>query len=213
MGGAQGFPWEVLSGSPEFDGLGAVRLTTEVTKARLRQFQSLISSTYESETSLENIDASIAATLYTLDEAIRTLAKKNPMFKCTVVVLMGKVNEPKSNSEQDALLATDERTSKNFDEPMKKKAFYVHTNFQFVQRLVGIVSQNYPERLGQAIVVPSGGWEKLIGAHGLRRYVQSSKTRSKITVVDNVNDLKNYISMEQLIDIAGGESQTAFVGM
>ena len=52
MGVAQGFPWEVLSGSPEFDGLGALRLTTEVTKARLRQFQSLISSTYESETSL-----------------------------------------------------------------------------------------------------------------------------------------------------------------
>ena len=27
-------PWAVLSGSPEFDGLGALRLTTEVTKAR-----------------------------------------------------------------------------------------------------------------------------------------------------------------------------------
>ena len=52
MGVAQGFPWEVLSGSPEFGGLGALRLTTEVTKARLRQFQSLISSTYDSETSL-----------------------------------------------------------------------------------------------------------------------------------------------------------------
>ena len=52
MGVAQGFPWEVLSGSPEFDGLGVLRLTTEVTKARLRQFQSLISSTYDSETSL-----------------------------------------------------------------------------------------------------------------------------------------------------------------
>jgi len=38
MGVAQGFPWEVLSGSPEFDGLGALRLATEVTKARLRQF-------------------------------------------------------------------------------------------------------------------------------------------------------------------------------
>ena len=47
-----GFPWEVLSGSPEFDGLGALRLTTEVTKARLRQFQSMISSAYDSETSL-----------------------------------------------------------------------------------------------------------------------------------------------------------------
>ena len=52
MGVAQGFPWEVLSGSPEFDGLGALRLTTEVAKARLRQFQSLVSSTYDSETSL-----------------------------------------------------------------------------------------------------------------------------------------------------------------
>ena len=50
---AQGFPWEVLSGSPEFDGLGALRLATEVTKARLCQFQSMISSTYyDSETSL-----------------------------------------------------------------------------------------------------------------------------------------------------------------
>ena len=28
MGVAQGFPWEVLSGSPEFDGLGALRLAT-----------------------------------------------------------------------------------------------------------------------------------------------------------------------------------------
>ena len=52
IGVAQGFPWEVLSGSPEFDGLGALRLTTEATKARLRQFQSMISSTYDSETSL-----------------------------------------------------------------------------------------------------------------------------------------------------------------
>ena len=51
-GVAQGFPWEVLSGSLEYDGLGAPRLTTKVTKARLCQFQSLISSTYDSETSL-----------------------------------------------------------------------------------------------------------------------------------------------------------------
>ena len=52
IGVAQGFPWEVLSGSPEFDGPGALRLTTEVTKAWLRQLQSMISSAYDSETSL-----------------------------------------------------------------------------------------------------------------------------------------------------------------
>ena len=53
IGVAQGFSWEVLSGSLEFDGLGTLRLTTEVTKARLRQlFQSMIRSAYDSETSL-----------------------------------------------------------------------------------------------------------------------------------------------------------------
>lgn len=36
IGVAQGFPWDVLSGSLEFDGLGALRLETEVTRARLR---------------------------------------------------------------------------------------------------------------------------------------------------------------------------------
>ena len=30
------FPWDVLAGATEQDGLGAVRLATEVTKARLR---------------------------------------------------------------------------------------------------------------------------------------------------------------------------------
>ena len=38
IGVARGFPWEVLSDSPEFGGLSALRLTTEATKARLRSF-------------------------------------------------------------------------------------------------------------------------------------------------------------------------------
>ena len=41
---AKGFPWNVLAGSLEYDGLEAHQLATEVTKARLCQFQSMITS-------------------------------------------------------------------------------------------------------------------------------------------------------------------------
>ena len=36
MSVAKGFPWNVMAGSTEYEGLGASRLTTEVTKTRLR---------------------------------------------------------------------------------------------------------------------------------------------------------------------------------
>ena len=42
----------MLSGSLAFDGLGALRLTTEGAKASLRQFRPMLSSAYDSETSL-----------------------------------------------------------------------------------------------------------------------------------------------------------------
>ena len=178
----------------------------------------------------KDIDASIAAILYTFDNVVRNKSKTNPKFKCTLVVLMGNVYELKS-SDHDTL-TTDEKTSDAVDEyrdtnyidatasdsihdseqsksktDPKHKDLYVHTNFQFVERLVGIVSQNYPERLGKAIVVPNGGWQKWIGTHGLRRYIKSPKTRSKVIVIDDMKDLKNYISAEQLISIAGGQAK------
>jgi hypothetical protein len=47
---AKGFPWDVLAGSTEYEGLGARRLTTEVTKTRLRVFQAMaVSSRFTSE--------------------------------------------------------------------------------------------------------------------------------------------------------------------
>ena len=44
LGVATGFPWNVLAGSLEYDGLGALQLATEVTEAWWRQFQSTITS-------------------------------------------------------------------------------------------------------------------------------------------------------------------------
>ena len=48
----KGFPWDVLAGSPEYDGLGYSRLTTEVTKGRLRLFQSTAVSKFATENDL-----------------------------------------------------------------------------------------------------------------------------------------------------------------
>ena len=60
LGVAKGFPWNVLSGSLEYDGLGALWLATEVTKARLRQFQSMIT------TSSAAADCSVAMAMVSL---------------------------------------------------------------------------------------------------------------------------------------------------
>ena len=51
-GVARGFPWNALVGSKEYDGLGALQLATEVTKARLRQFQSMITSSVSADCSV-----------------------------------------------------------------------------------------------------------------------------------------------------------------
>ena len=52
MSVAQGSTWGVLAGAAEYDGLGANRLTTKVTKTRLRLFQSLTVSRFASENEL-----------------------------------------------------------------------------------------------------------------------------------------------------------------
>ena len=49
---AKGLPWYVLAGSPEYEYLGYSRLTTEVTKGRLRLFQSMAVSKFATENDL-----------------------------------------------------------------------------------------------------------------------------------------------------------------
>ena len=60
LGVAKGLPWNVLSGSLEYDGLGALQLATEVTKARLRQFQSMITSSAAADCSVAMAMVSLA---------------------------------------------------------------------------------------------------------------------------------------------------------
>ena len=45
-------PWDVVAGAPEYGGLGYSRLATEVTKTRLRLFQSMYVSRFSSDNDL-----------------------------------------------------------------------------------------------------------------------------------------------------------------
>jgi len=178
----------------------------------------------------KDVDASTFAVLHRLENAFAAAAKLNRDFKCTIVVLMG---EPFKVGNDTSIVASSAESESHTDADRKSTAvgdsdetstitglstvqeneaskqslqeYYVHTNFKFVQRLIGILSQNYPERLEMALVVPNGGWEKFVGMHGLRRYLPSSKTRSKVQVLENMSRLKQFIASEQLVDIAGGE--------
>ena len=49
---AKGFSWDVLAGAPEYEGLGYSKLTTEVTKGRLRLFQNMAVSRFATENDL-----------------------------------------------------------------------------------------------------------------------------------------------------------------
>ena len=60
LGVARGFPWNVLAGSLEYGGLGALQLATEVTKVRLRQFQSMITSSASADCSVTMAMISLA---------------------------------------------------------------------------------------------------------------------------------------------------------
>ena len=57
---ARGYPWGVMAGAPEYEKPGYSRLATEVTKTRLRLFQSMFVSRFASENDLGRAMAYLA---------------------------------------------------------------------------------------------------------------------------------------------------------
>jgi hypothetical protein len=66
---ARGFPWGVLAGATEYGGLGYSRLSTEVTKSRLRLFQNMATSRFASENDLGRAMAHLARLLSAHEQA------------------------------------------------------------------------------------------------------------------------------------------------
>lgn len=154
----------------------------------------------------KDIDASLSATIFKFDAAVQTLKKDNPDFRCTLVVLMGKPILEMTISENETKDDNPNMSERQDESIPKAIGYHVHTNFNFIHSLITIISKNYPERLMMALVVPSGGWTKILGGANIRRYIHSSRTRSRVIMLDKEEDLKKYISPDQLIDIAGGNA-------
>ena len=147
----------------------------------------------------KDINASIMAAVYRFERATENLSKMNPAFKCTVIIFMGKPLQGFNVGEDDSC-----STRKNKDD--RESEYFVHTNFKLTQQMIETFSRHYPGRLGKVLVVPNGGWEKMIGTHGLRRYIQSPVTREKVKILDGPEDLKFFVSADQLVIPMGGNA-------
>lgn len=167
----------------------------------------------------KDINASKAAILHILNYEFTMLKRVNPTFTCTLIVFMGKplsCKDSQNSSEQESTYEDRSTSSilgitKKYQSPNRivhDEDYHIHTNFKLVQQLIDVVSKHYPERLGRALLVPGGGWDTLLGNHGLRRYINSSKTRSKVVVLERLDDLKKYVSDDELITCVGGKKGT-----
>ena len=161
----------------------------------------------------KDVDASLLATLHRFESAAIEFKKLNPDFKFTLIVVMG---EPCSNEAFNDELgkkpgtqihgdSSHDRGSASESHPVQRnESFHIHTNFQLAQNLIRILRENYPERLSKALIIPNG-WEKVLGGlHGLRRYIPSDRTRSKIIILDELKNLLQYAAEEQLSTLVGG---------
>ena len=96
----------------------------------------------------------------------------------------------------------------------KKEEYTPHINLTFIQRLTSLLLQHYPERLAFAYIVQQSqhsSSKKMTNVFNktgikikIRNMISSEKTRKKIVILDDVDDLKKYVDESELVIIAGG---------
>ena len=159
----------------------------------------------------KDVDATVLATLYRLESACQSLILSNPNFKFTLIILMGKpfnINQGNGNQTLSNEQSNDPNERANETKTESKidptSSFHPHGNFKLAQQLIGIVRKNYPERLAKSLIIPNSGWQKLLGTHGLERYVSSLRTAKKIFILNKMEDLLGYVDREELSILVGG---------
>lgn len=123
----------------------------------------------------------IAAVLHRLETCLVQMASKNPLVKCTIIILMGKPYERKHRGRnEDDLVAegsvvADECSDagETYDETNSfissvattpeshshnpriddDENYYTHTDKDLIYRLIDTLEKHYPERLHKALVV------------------------------------------------------------
>jgi len=136
-----------------------------------------------------DIDATVFALLHLLESFLRP----KPRTKATIIILLCVENL------SDYL---DKKNTSN----KRKEQYHVHSNLQLVHRLTRILSRHYPERLSKALFVTSGGWAKTLVSSRIKSHVESPITRSRIHVLNSLEDLKKYVNRSELVSFAGGKA-------
>ena len=203
-----------------------------------------------------DIDASISAILYRLENGLRVLASGKPDLKILLVVLMGRpCGKPKGRSPQNATSLTNNITEGGGDDQVgqngsedgaasnegstldemtlgagyeeassttvnwvsnpridRAETWQVHTNKEMIHRLILILSQHYPERLAQALVVNGKGpntyfsGSAVAGRLVLGTILDSKETKDKIKFLKKCSDLHRYVDESELVSIVGGRA-------
>lgn len=120
-----------------------------------------------------------------------------------------------ADHEQEAEHDGDDKSMGVTDNPRidPTEQYYVHTSKRVVRRLISLVMQHYPERLHKAYVVVGYGNKTYTrtavgGTMRLSKYIlHSQRTREKVKFLIRYNDLREYISSDQLVTIAGGDAR------
>ena len=90
------------------------------------------------------------------------------------------------------------------------ESWQLHTSKKLIRQLITLISAHYPERLFQALIVmkPSQtvSLRKIFGSYTLSTFVESPVTRSKVKFLNTFAELQKYVSKEELVTIAGGET-------
>ena len=90
--------------------------------------------------------------------------------------------------------------------------YYTHVSTKMIAKLIDTLSKHYPERLHKAICIPGkGGYRyhrnvpNAVGVMmSLTKYIQSARTRAKVTCLQSVDELKEYISADEMVTLVGG---------
>jgi hypothetical protein len=157
-----------------------------------------------------DVDATIFSILHRLESYLNKVAVTRQGVKITLIAILGSpIDEEKRKVDNGNEQSTEQSTENRMDtlaigtvDPMidpSDQHYSTHSSSELFLRLRDILSRNYPERLAKCLIF-GGASTKL----KLREYIPSQVTRSRVTVLNSLSDLKRFVDEDQLVSFAGG---------
>lgn len=186
----------------------------------------------------EDIDATVAAMIYRLDNSLSEASVENRDTKMTLIILMGRPVEPgefddgssgedddggvDEDSPDEAADDAEETDTLREDAPISggnprvspSETWHIHTNKQLLRRFFEILSSHYPGRLGAVLVVTGKGRNYYYSTNirrkaVMRKLIPSKVIRRKIIFIDTFAEMTMYVDKRDLVTIVGGPAPIA----